>query len=312
MKDLCTRSRAAANVLLLFVLLQGWVYFTGKETAEGIARDVNDIAEMLTEHAQGEESPAVKTLDGEYQSALKTSKSLGAQTISLETILKLSRDDVMTVRPTENEMGVFRQRASESFRDVPFLDEKSSAGRQKSLEIARMRRDDPLFDFKREQLDLAVKLQHIQDLILEAQLPEKSNVLDLGRKFSREFEAPFIKQPLERDTAAVVLSLVNIGPLALLFVLMDSIWILVREWTEREDDPEPEPLDWIMFYRSKWGFILGVAWLAAPVAMLVATIVSSEDASYQRSLFFTIVFVMTTILAGMSVWRARQIRRAYV
>jgi len=115
-----------------------------------------------------------------------------------------------------------------------------------------------------EAVGILPRLQHIDsDSHLEL-LPNATKIGDLERKLGKEVEVPFIKQRLAAAKAAWILSFAVLAPIALLFVLLDSLWLESRDIPPTK---EKEGLDLVMLYRSGWAYLLGMLWLVAPVVL---------------------------------------------
>lgn len=108
-------------------------------------------------------------------------------------------------------------------------------------------------------------LRELKQWIREAELPPTATKIgDLEKNLSKEFEVPFIKQRLAAAKAAWILSFAVLAPIALLFVILDSLWLELRDIPPTKGK---ELLDLVMLYRSVWAYRLGMLWLAAPVVL---------------------------------------------
>lgn len=153
-------------------------------------------------------------------------------------------------------------------------------------------------------------LRELKQWIREAELPPNATKIgDLERKLGKEVEVPFIKQRLAAAKAAWILSFAVLAPLALLFVLLDSLWLESRGIPPTK---EKELLDLVMLYRSGWAYLLGMLWLAAPVVLTffgMSLYANNENWNLYKIEQMALAIVIGSVLVYLCWIRVSKIRK---
>jgi len=136
---------------------------------------------------------------------------------------------------------------------------------------------------------------------------EYATMGDVERRFMRVVELPVIKQKVNVTNASWVLQLVLLAPLSLLLVLVESLWMIVREKPQKEI----ESLDLIFFYPSISAYVLGILWLIAPVLLITIGMRHFFTEAHTTLQNWIAAMAAAAILATIGiVWkRVHQIRR---
>jgi hypothetical protein len=284
MKDYCSRARAALNLILLLSLLQVWVLFSLPNSPESIDRDVANLVASLSPYAFPYASPAIPTPDhtlDKLVAAIKANAYEDNENLTLGSL---------TIRTIENSHQMFY----DALKVAPHSDE-----------IA-------IIDIDKNANAAANDLDHIHELIKRSGLPQTATVRELKHHYSGELEVPILKQSMEPKDATPVLALATDFPLAMLFVLLDSMCGLLRK--VKNERKGIAPLDCIFFYRSWTAIPLGLAWLLLPFVCMadeMPTIyqnaITTQAIFVQRIIFWTIPF-----LVGFCIHRAWLARQLYL
>jgi hypothetical protein len=261
MKDLCSRARSAMNLVLLLVVFQLWVLLPSDSSKTQVERDLTNIYDSLGEN------PDANRLTQHFRDFRESYKRLhpeyDLEDVPLALVLNLEDKDL---------------RLQQLPQPAPLSTPAPRPALKVETEKERLaRRDDALLapdTFTEGQLPFAdpyatklpsFDLRELKQWIREAELqPNATRIGDLERKLGKEVEVPFIKQRVAAAKAAWILSFAVLAPIALLFVLLDSLWLESRDIPPTK---EKEVLDLVMLYRSGWAYFLGMLWLVAPVVL---------------------------------------------
>jgi hypothetical protein len=127
----------------------------------------------------------------------------------------------------------------------------------------------------------------------------------------QELKIPIINQTIESAEAAFILELAVLAIECLIFVLLDSINLMLL--SQIKNDEDIDSLDLILFYRSPFSFALGLAWLLFPLgitAMNMYGFYALPMSQWRSLLGFLVIFFIPTIV-GFSISRARRVRDTY-
>jgi hypothetical protein len=229
MKDYCSRARAALNLILLLSLIQVWGIFSEANSAESIDADINTVYIELT--------PYLPSFGDVPPNGLM--QALATTLIKDENDLPLSLfNDQSTNRFLYK---LLRSKGSDNS-ESPIVERKEMA---------------PYDAFIR-----------IQKMISRAGLSSKATILELKHHYSGDIEVPILKQSIEPEDATVVMEVATVFPLALLFVLFDTMRRVLKKM--KDDGEDIDPLDCIFFYRSWSAIPVSIIWLILPLALFAS------------------------------------------
>jgi hypothetical protein len=323
MKDLCNRARAAMNLILLFCLLQVWILSSANHLAEKVLEEVTQYGNMLSQHSANQ---PVDASTKEFIAAFNAAKSTGSIP-SIKLSLILGTPDRAIADFYQNRLQEV-WKAEEEQRAV-----EAEETRKKEELKAEMRRKDEIFVddsfFKwpgkmrsapqfdpLNYFDWAGVASDLKARILYSKLPlATATIADLQETYERQIELPFIKKEVTGKDAYGVLQIAMLAPLALVYVLLDSIWLKAESDLEESkyarEKSVVEPFDFILLYRSKWSLMMGFLWLLAPVVLTLGgmtDILNLRVGNYTGFLVVLAVALPSFVMIAIA-RRALQIRR---
>ena len=243
MKDLCSRARAALNLLLLLSLLQIWVIFSAPNSPESINADIDALEEIFLPfiaEANGRPRKPLKPPLDKLVEALKSHEFKDKDDLTLALF-----EDHSSTRFFVELQRLFRSYADDNTPPPP-----TSVDGETNIAIGHY------------------AVRHIQKLISRSGLPPTATIRELKHHYSGEMEVPILKQSIEPEDATVVMAVATVFPLALLYVLFDSMRKVLRKM--KFDGEDIDPLDCILFYRSWSAIPVTVVWLILPLALFAS------------------------------------------
>jgi len=254
------------NLLMVLTLLLAWLEYTKTDTFESVARDAYDaiepliaykrdvVAEDLKKNYDAQNSVAVNDLiDALHLEPNGWEPLFAVESLPLERLFALRRTDYDRVLE----------------REVPGLEatiKAMKAGQVKEQEkyFTIRGHEERIINLKKHDEIARSSFVHLRELAIERGMQPTNTVLDLQKTFAREIDIPLVKQHLDVADVFSPLCVVVIALLAYIAMLMNSLSILVSEKVITEVD-NLEPLDFVLLYRSKWAYWIGVPWMLLPV-----------------------------------------------
>jgi hypothetical protein len=286
-KDYCSRARAALNLILVLSLLQAWVLFSLPNSPESIDHDLEIVYEKLAPHfSHNRNLPAAREPLDKFVVNLSKWEFADRDEATLATF------DIPYVPRLEDDVyWTMVDQAHAEKADVGKIDA------EKVREAAS---------------SVASALTHIKELERRSGLPATATIRDLKRHYSREVEVPVLKQSIEPNDVILVLELATVFPLAILFVLLDSMTLVLRK--VKGDGKSIDPLDCIFFYRSWSAIPVSVIWLLSPLGLMLSQAIPiylTHD-SIEAVIAYRLVFWSILVLVPACLFRAWTARSVYL
>ena len=249
MKDLCSRARAALNLLLILTLLQVWVLSPNDANSESVQVDVEQVESAFAGASQSCSEPG-KAFDAEYRKSISFG---GPETIPVTKILEIPEDAVSVAIE-------LREYASEKAApDTPDLQDFPRIclwGGSGSIDVPSTRED---IDKTVDALRRLKNLTYTSGVVINT-----ATIGEVEQKLAREIEVPFVKVKLNAGKASWILAIGVLAPFAFIYVVLDSLLLTLRAVPAGN---EMDFLDFLPLYPSRSARVLGVIWLFAPIIL---------------------------------------------
>lgn len=298
MNNLCTRVRGALNLLLLLSLLQAWVLLA--QDQQSIADDVRALASDFDQLPSKQPPDSVRALLNSYQHS--TPSGRGVRSIPLSILLAISDRDVAAAHPTAEEIDeVELSGATRNSAGIVIITGKSPEeyAHEGTAVITKVVSDNIARSVDR--------LNHLRSAIESAGLSPTATVYDLERSYVKRVEIPFVKQEVEANSAFWILALAELTVSAFLYVLMDSMWMVVSAMSAAPA-ADMEMQDCIPLYPSPWARALATAWILAPCILTASGRFSRFGVTFNLTEWL-IIAALTIVIAVGSLMRMSMLRR---
>jgi hypothetical protein len=284
MKDLCTRSRAVMNLLLLISMLQVWILVS--EDHSSVVENTRKLCDdLMLMQSMTQASGTAEAFVAEYENTLIGGTRWNVQKIKLSTVLAITTIDFDNAFPNQKSI----------------LDIASRSHRPES-EVSKMVAD--IHD-----RDTAI-LDGLRATIEHAHLPpETSTIYDLERLSAKEIDLPYVHAPVDVRNAFWILAIGSLLVITMLYSLVDSIWRVgteTNEWGGRE-----RVLDVALLYPSKWAFYLAAIWIGSPPLLVAVGSIGPLKVAVSNGESWTLrglACLMVVIVLMIIFWRVRRIR----
>jgi hypothetical protein len=283
MKDLCARSRAVMNLLLLISMLQVWILVSEDHSSvvENTRRLCSDLMLM---QSMAQAIGTTKDFVLEYERTLVGGSSWNVQQIRLSSILAISTYDFDRSFPDR-----------ESIHRIAV---QGPPGTESQMSKVVATTHD----------DATAILDGLRETIEHAHLPpDTSTIFDLEKLSEKEIDLPFVHAGVDVHIAFRVLAVGSLLVIAMLYSLVDSIWRVGTETNSWGDDPV---LDVPFLYPSKWARCLATIWIGSPSLLVAAGTFGLLKVAMntRESLALVGIACLIAFIAIRIFWRVRMIR----